>query len=143
VPTRLRVPSIGVDAQVESIGQKSDGSMGTPSSFERAAWYKLGSKPGEPGNAVIDGHVNNALTSAGVFEHLPKVSIGDIVEVSDEAGHKITYRVREINEYAPNDAPLKSIFATSGPSQVVLITCDGEWDPSAHQFNKRLVVVAR
>jgi LPXTG-site transpeptidase (sortase) family protein len=143
LPTRLKISSIDVDAQVESVGKKSDGSMGTPTTFDRTAWYKLGGKPGGPGNAVIAGHVNNALTTGGVFEHLSLLKIGDKVEVSDNAGNPRSYTVREISEYKPDEAPLETIFATSGPSQIVLITCDGEWDTQAHQFKKRLVVVAR
>jgi len=143
VPTRLQIPSLGVDAKVESVGKKADGSMGTPSTWQNTAWYDLGSKPGEPGNAVIDGHVNNALTTAGVFEHLSQISLGDSITVSDAQGHLLTYQVSDIEEYPVNGAPTGAIFATTGPSQLVLVTCDGNWDASLHQFDKRLVVVAR
>jgi LPXTG-site transpeptidase (sortase) family protein len=142
-PIRLQVPALGIDAKVESVGKKSDGSMGTPSTWQNVAWYDLGPKPGEPGNAVIDGHVDNALTTAGVFQHLSQIGLGDVVEVSDAEGHQLRYSVSAINEYAVNGAPTGSIFATSGPSQLVLITCDGNWDASLHEFDKRLVVVAR
>ena len=143
VPTRIQVPSLSIDATVESVGKKSDGSMGTPSKFNTTAWYNLGSKPGQPGNAVIDGHVNNALTTAGVFEHLSQISMGDPVKVSDAQGHTLNYQVSDIEEYPVNGAPTGAIFATTGPSQIVLITCDGNWDVAAHEFDKRLVVVAR
>jgi len=143
VPTRLQVPTLAIDAKVESVGKKADGSMGTPTTWQNTAWYDLGPKPGQPGNAVIDGHVNNALTTAGVFEHLSQIGIGDQVIVSDASGHSLTYQVSEINEYPVNGAPTGAIFSTSGPSQVVLITCDGSWDASLHEFDKRLVVVAR
>ena len=56
--------------------------MGTPSTFYTVAWYSAGPKPGEPGNTVIDGHVNNALGLSGVFEHLGDVQIGDTIEVA-------------------------------------------------------------
>jgi LPXTG-site transpeptidase (sortase) family protein len=141
IPARLVVPSIGVDAKVEQVGKKADGSMGTPSNFTDVAWYELGSKPGQPGNAVIDGHVNNALTTAGVFQHLVQLKVGDVIMVADQSDHRLTYVVTQVQEYAP-DAPTDSIFSTTGPSQLVLITCDGEWVQDQHQFNKRLVVVA-
>ncbi|HVZ75754.1 MAG TPA: class F sortase [Candidatus Paceibacterota bacterium] len=143
VPVHLAIPSIGVSAKVESVGQKSDGSMATPSTWQDVAWYNLGPKPGEAGNAVIDGHVNNALTTAGVFEHLGQIAVGDSVVVSDASGRSLTYTVSSIEDYDTNAAPLNEIFSTAGPSQIVLITCAGDWDPHAHAFDKRLVVVAR
>jgi LPXTG-site transpeptidase (sortase) family protein len=143
VPALLTIPSIGVRAPVEQVGKKADGSMGTPQKFEDVAWYSLGAKPGEAGNAVIDGHVNNALTKAGVFEHLDSVKLGDKVTVADASGKALDYIVTNIQEYPTDTAPAASIFATTGPSQLVLITCDGDWVQSDHSFNKRLVVFAQ
>lgn len=143
VPARLKVPSLGIDAKVEEVGKKADNSMGTPSDFNDVGWWGEGPKPGSAGNAVFDGHVNNALTKAGVFEHLSLVHKGDYVTVSDAEGHTLVYEVSEVNLYDTTKAPLASIFATKGPSQLVLITCDGEWVQDEHSFDKRLVVVAR
>ena len=116
--------------------------MGTPQNFGDVAWYSLGSKPGEPGNAVIDGHVNNALTKAGVFEHLTQIKLGDPISVTDSAGRSLNYKVTDIEEYPADTAPADSIFATTGPSQLVLITCDGDWVPADKSFSQRLVVFA-
>lgn len=138
-PVRLVIPSIGVDAPVEQVGKKADGTMGTPQNFTDVAWYALGPKPGEPGDAVIDGHVNNARTTAGVFEHLGELKPGDAVMVAGQDGRTLTYTVKSVQEYAPD----ASIFTASGPSQLVLITCDGDWVPAEHQFNERLAVVAQ
>lgn len=142
IPVRLEVSSVGINAKVESVGTDGNGAMKTPSSFSTVAWYSKGSKPGEPGNAVIAGHVNNALTKAGVFEYLSSVSVGDIVTVTDESGRQLRYAVRDIEEYPTDDAPTDIIFARSGPSQLALITCAGDWDAKAHSFNQRLVVFA-
>jgi len=143
VPVRLEIPSIGVDAKVEQVGKKDDGSMGTPSTFGDVAWYAPGSAPGAAGNAVIDGHVNNALTTAGVFEHLSQIALGDPITVLNASGTPLTYIVTSVQEYPADTAPAASIFATSGPSQLVLITCDGSWVPSEKSFDKRLVVFAK
>lgn len=142
IPARLRVPSIGVDAKVVATGLKDDGSMDTPKDFRDISWYSPGAKPGADGSAVFAGHVNNALTSAGVFQHLSQVKQGDYVTLADAAGKTKVYRVSSVTEY-PADAATDQLFATSGPEQIVLITCDGEWVPKAHTFDKRLVVVAK
>lgn len=142
VPTRLRIPSIGVDAVVEQIGQKADGSMGAPTKFGEVAWYAPGQKPGAPGNAVFAGHVDNALTTAGVFEHLSSLKKGDYITVANDSGKTLVYRVVSSTSYAANNAPLSQIFATTGPSGLVLITCTGDWVTSQKQFDQRLVVTA-
>lgn len=143
IPARLKVPSLGIDANVEEVGKKADNSMGTPKDFMDVGWWSEGSKPGAPGSAVFDGHVNNALTKAGVFEHLTQIHKGDYITVSDASGKTLVYKVSEIDLYDTNEAPRASIFATSGPQQLVLITCDGEWVQDEHSFDKRLVVIAK
>ncbi len=142
VPLRLQIPSIGVNAAVEQVGKKADGSMGTPSKFGDVAWYALGSAPGQAGNAVIDGHVNNALTTAGVFQHLSQIALGDTITVLNASGTPMNFTVTNIEEYPADTAPAASIFVTTGPSQLVLITCDGDWVQSAKSFSARLVVFA-
>ena len=142
-PATLTVPAIGVTAAVEQVGKRADGTMQAPTKFGDVAWYSLGAKPGEAGNAVIAGHVNNALTKTGVFEHLSNLKVGDAIVVSDVSGKTLTYFVIKLETYPASDAPAASIFTGEGPSQLVLITCDGEWVASAHSFSKRFVVYAR
>lgn len=141
-PARLVVPSVGIDATVEQVGTKADGSMATPSSFSTVGWYKDGPWPGAPGNAVIAGHVNNALTKAGVFEHLDALALGDTITVIDAQGRELHYAVNDIEDYRSTEAPVGKIFATNGPTQLVLITCAGDWDPRAHSYDHRLVITA-
>ncbi|MCX6820096.1 MAG: class F sortase [Candidatus Adlerbacteria bacterium] len=142
-PARIKIPSIGVDAVVEHVGRKTDGSMATPAAFGNVGWYELGAQPGMPGNAVFAGHVNNALTKSGVFEHLSDVKVGDYVTVADAAGKTLVYVVTETDQYPAEQAPATSIFSPNGPTQLVLITCDGAWDAAAHSYDKRFVVYAR
>lgn len=142
-PARVKIPSIGVDASIEEVGKKEDGSMETPKSFQNVGWYALGPKPGSAGNAVMAGHVNNALTTSGVFEHLSDVVVGDYITVADAQGKTLVYAVTQTAQYDVDSAPTSDIFSQSGPSQLVLITCDGAWDAAARSYNKRLVVYAK
>jgi len=140
-PARLKIPSLGVNAAVETVGIKADGTMGTPKNFDNVGWYSPGSKPGEEGPAVFAGHVNNGGMRKGVFEKLSKIKTGDYVTVEDAAGRSKIYKVSSVREY-PAEAPAGELFAPGGPSRLVLITCDGEWLPAERTFDKRLVVVA-
>ncbi len=142
-PTRLVIPAIGVNAVVESVGKNDSGAMKAPKKFSDVAWYELGALPGEAGNAVFAGHVNNALTKAGVFEHVSDLKIGDTVFVTEDSGYSLSYYVTGIENYTNANAPLVDIFSVSGPSGLVLITCAGDWDPRARSYDKRLVVYTR
>lgn len=142
IPVKLDIPSIGVSASVEQVGVDHNGAMQTPSSFRTVGWYKDGAKPGEAGNAVIDGHVNNALTTAGVFEHLGELRLGDTIRVADASGRTLTFVVNNEQVYSVDNAPTAGIFSRTGAPGLALITCDGAWDNGKKEFNKRLVVYA-
>lgn len=140
-PARLKIPALGINAAVEPVVTKADGTMATPQDFKNVSWWSPGAKPGNSGSAVFAGHVNNGLMSAGVFANLSKAAKGDYVTVSDADGRTKIYRVQSVTEY-PADSSTEALFAATGPSQLVLITCDGDWVPAHKTFDKRLVVVA-
>lgn len=145
VPTRIRIPAIEVDAQVEAVGLKSDGeTMATPKKFTNVGWYKPGTKPGEEGNAVFAGHLNSPiLAKDGAFKNLGRIKVGDRIIISDKSGKMLSYSVTDTETYKTELAPREEIFSKKGPSHIVLITCEGEWDPKSKTFDKRLVVIAR
>ncbi len=139
-PLRLEIPSISVNAAVQYVGVKADGSMGTPAGFKDVAWYRLGTIPGDQGSAVIDGHVDNALALDGVFKHLGDVKIGDDVYVTKKDGARLHFRVKDIGIYATKDAPNERIFTDASGKYLNLITCAGTWVKDAKSYNQRLVL---
>ena len=141
IPERLIIPALSVEAVVEPVGENGGGNMAVPKRFDEVAWYKLGSKPGAPGNAVIAGHLNNAIGLSGVFETLNTLPLGSDIIIEGE-GRRIRYVVREMTVYEAGDAPAEDIFAHDGPSRLVLITCDGAWDAGVRSYDKRLVLIA-
>jgi hypothetical protein len=141
-PTRLTVASLGIDASVERVGVKPNGTMANPSNFVNVGWYEYGAKPGEAGNTVIAGHVNNGIGLSGVFSRLGQVAIGERIVVRGKGGETQAYVVREKTQYTTGNAPLKEIFSIEGPPRLILITCEGDWDPETRSYDKRLVVVA-
>src|SRR5688572_8435793 len=58
-PTRLEIPSLGIDAAVQEVGITKKGTMGVPRGYDEAGWYKYGAAPGELGSAVLAGHLDN------------------------------------------------------------------------------------
>lgn len=141
-PSRLLIPSIGVDAPVENIGVLSNGDLATPTQnpWGGVGWYHLGPHPGQSGSAVIAGHLDRPGGAPAVFWNLRNMQPGDIVTVMAGKSAPLRFRVTQVASYAPNQAPLQEIFGNSGGKYLNLITCAGDWIPTQHQTTLRLVV---
>lgn len=142
-PVRLEIPAIGVDATVQYVGITGNGDMGTPDNFTDVAWYKYGPVPGQLGSAVIDGHVDNGLSLAGVFKHLDNVKVGDDVYVIAADGSKLHFVVTDMEKYPYTSGPTQKIFGQTDAARLNLITCSGTWVPGARTYDERLVVYTK
>jgi len=140
VPTRLLVPSIKVDAAVEPVGMDAQGRMGTPSQSANVAWYRLGSAPGDAGDAVMAGHLD-WTTGPAVFWYLGRVRKGDTITVVRADGSSVQF-VADASITVPYDSSTDSLFTKSGPPALTLITCAGAWDRARGTYLQRLVVHA-
>ena len=143
-PVRLKIPAINVDAVVEDVGQAPDGAMDVPKDFNETAWYDLGVRPGVPGNAVIDGHVDS-MTGKAVFWDLRKLVSGDQIVVVGDDGVERPFVVTASESYARTDVPLDRVFGPTTETHLNLITCDSStaFDRSRGEYAGNLVVYAR
>lgn len=140
LPIRLKIPTINVNANIQELGVNSKEEMDVPSNIIDVGWYKLGTVPGEQGNAVIDGHLDGKNGEAGVFANLSKLKKGEKIYIEDDKGTTITFAVRESRAYDPGYAA--DIFISSNSAHLNLITCNGVWDKNKKSYSKRLVVFA-
>ncbi len=139
-PARLRIPGIGVDAVIESVGLTTEGAMDVPQKPMNAGWYSLGPRPGEVGSAVIAGHVDWWGGANGVFKKLRTVTPGSRLSVVSETGKETFFVVREIRTYDAAADATGIFFSPDGKVHLNLITCEGEWDTRTKQYGERLVV---
>jgi LPXTG-site transpeptidase (sortase) family protein len=139
-PVRLVIPAIGVDAKIEARGLDAQRNLDTPGDFRDVAWYRLGPRPGQPGNAILNGHVN-WWTGSAVFTHLSRLRAGDVVRIVRADGSSVTFRVAS-RQVVGADARVESLFAPSRASTVTLITCSGAWNPLTRTDTQRLLVSA-
>jgi sortase (surface protein transpeptidase) len=142
LPVRLTIPAIGVDAAIQSVGiaWNAPGEMGIPTNFTDVGWYNGGPRPGVPGSAVIDGHLDGKYTPRAVFYDLGKLVPGDLVNVTDKNGNTFQFSVVAVKTYDYN-ASTSDIFSSSDSvAHLNLITCTGDWIKSQKLYNKRVVV---
>jgi LPXTG-site transpeptidase (sortase) family protein len=139
-PVRLLIPIIGVDTTVQSVGMAKNGNMGIPTNFTDVAWYNQGPYPGMPGSAVIDGHLDGKKVPKAVFYDLDKLKPGDLVEVVDNNGTTLHFKVTKSQIY-DYKAITDDIFSgDSSNAHLNLITCSGSWIKNQKLYDKRIVV---
>ncbi len=141
LPSRLRIPSIGVDAQVAGIGLLSGGSMDVPDNLWTSAWLSTGARPGQAGTSVIAGH--RGIGTPAVFSHLEYVRSGERIYVSDAAGGELVYEVTRVVSLDLSAATQVEVFGPTSQQQLVVITCIGEYIRSTRTYDHRLVVFSR
>lgn len=143
VPVRLKIPAISLDAAIESVGLTSANLMEVPTYYDEAAWYRLGPRPGERGNAVISGHVDST-TGGAVFWDLRKLIPGDTIGVVGDDGIERKFVVTASERYAPGDAPLTRIFGAADGAHLNLITCDADtpFDLASGSYAGHLLIYA-
>jgi LPXTG-site transpeptidase (sortase) family protein len=139
-PARLVISRIGVDANIEARGLDAGRNMLTPKDYHDVAWYSVGPRPGEPGNALLNGHVD-WWTGSAVFTRLSELRAGDTLTVVREDGSRLTFRVTG-RQVVKAGARVASLFAPSKVASLTLITCTGAWDPSILSDTHRLLVSA-
>lgn len=141
-PLRLTIPAISLDASIEPLGVLPNGDLGTPTQdpWDNVGWYDLGPRPGEPGSAVIDGHLDRPGGAPAIFWRLRELQTGDKVTVLDAHGKTLTFRVTHLAWYDAHTVPIQEIFGNGEGRYLNLITCAGDWIPDQHQTTMRLVV---
>jgi LPXTG-site transpeptidase (sortase) family protein len=139
-PARLVIPAIGVDARIEARGLDSNRDLATAADFRNVAWYDLGPRPGDPGNAILNGHVN-WWTGDAVFTRLAQLRPGDRINVVRADGVAVTFKVAG-KQVVDANARIASLFAPSSRSTLTLITCSGVWNPFTQSDTQRVLVSA-
>lgn len=142
-PVTISVPAIGVASEVFAIGKADDGTLAVPQpgpDLDKAAWFENSPTPGQPGPAIIEGHVATAENGPSIFYDLAELRPGDTVRVDREDGSTAVFEVRALREFAKDEFPTELVYGgdLSEPS-LRLITCSN-FDASVGSHTGNLVV---
>lgn len=141
-PTRVRIPSIDVNAAVDALGLNSDGTVEVPGKPDDAGWYSGSAAPGRIGAAVLLGHVDFVSTGPAVFYRLGELKPGAVIFVARKDGSTVAFTVDAVREFPKSDFPTDQVYGpTDGSAQLRLITC-GSWDPDQGKYVGNTVVFA-
>jgi sortase (surface protein transpeptidase) len=142
VPVRVEVPSIGVDAPVIKLGLNPDRSLEVPTDYGDTGWWTGGPRPGEPGPAVIVGHVDSKSGPA-VFYRLNELQRGDEIVVVGHDGSRVKFTVEGSERYPKDEFPTARVYGHTDRPTLRLITCGGDFDSSTGHYVDNTVVYAR
>ena len=144
IPRTLDIPSIGVHTRVMSLGLQSDGTVEVPP-LDRdapAGWYKNLSTPGEPGPAVILGHVDSARDGPAVFYRLRELRPGARLSIDRADGSTAHFVVRSVARYPKKDFPTAAVYGPRPGAELRLVTCGGSFDALRRHYRDNIVVFA-
>jgi hypothetical protein len=140
-PVRLWIPAISVSTPLVTLGRLPDGSLEVPKDWDTAGWYDGGPRPGQPGPAVILGHVDSK-TGPAVFYRLRALRPPDIVRVGLADGRILVFRVQRLERYPKDEFPTEAVYFPTLNRELRLITCGGEFDYASHSYLDNIVVYA-
>jgi len=138
VPVALRVPAIGVDVSLSTLGLNPDRTVQVPTDFQQPGWFGLGPSPGQTGSAVILGHVDSYKGPA-VFFRIRTLRAGDQVNVSLADGAIAHFQVTAVAMYAKDQFPAQQVYAPHGGSALQLVTCGGTFDTHTRSYLSNIV----
>ena len=141
LPVRLQIPAIGVSTPLVKLGRLPDGSIEVPHDWNTAGWYDRGPRPGQPGPAVILGHVDSK-TGPAVFFRLRALRPRDVVRVGLADGRTLVFRVQRVEQYPKDKFPTEAVYLPTLNRELRLITCGGEFDYAAGSYRDNIVVYA-
>jgi sortase (surface protein transpeptidase) len=144
VPVRLEIPAIGVATGLQRLGRADDGTVEVPQGpgqWESAGWYEDGTRPGDPGSAVILGHVDSKAGPA-VFYRLRQLRPGDRVEVVRAGGSRVAFTVERVARYPKRRFPTADVYYPTGEPTLRLVTCGGAFDLASGHYTDNVIVFA-
>jgi len=140
-PVRVRIPAIGVRSTLARLGRASDGTVEVPKRWEQAGWYSGGFRPGQPGPAVLLGHVDSRNGPA-VFFDLRRLRPGDTVLVDRADKSTARFRVTQVERYSKTRFPSDLVYFPTLEPSLRLVTCGGSFDPASGHYRDNVIVLA-
>lgn len=141
-PSFLSIPSIRTTSSLISLGLQENGALEVPSDPLQAGWYERGPRPGDPGPAVVAGHLDSKV-GPGIFARLLEMKPGDIVHVTRVDGKVLAFAVTRVDQYPKRAFPTRQVYGPTDAAELRVITCGGSFNKSTGHYRDNIVVFAR
>jgi sortase (surface protein transpeptidase) len=138
---RLEIPAIRVRAHVEPLGRTASGALAVPTNWSVVGRWRGGSKPGEPGAAILVGHVDSQSRPA-IFHHLHELVSGDLIRFVRPDRTVVKFVVVGKRRSPKTRFPTSAVYEETRAPTLRLITCGGDFDWSRGHYKDNLIVYA-
>ena len=134
---------LSVDAPVVRVTMDKNGWVGAPPPDDPrlTGWFTNAPAPGQPGTAVIDGHVDT-LRGPAVFYRLGTLHKGDRVEIARADHRTAVFTVYGVELFAKDAFPSARVYGSTGSPELRVITCGGGYSKKGG-YDGNVVVFAR
>jgi len=143
MPASIDIPAIDAVSSLIPLGVTERGGWEVPpvETPLQASWFSEGPMPGEPGPAVVLGHVDGG-GEPGVFARLTELDVGDEVIVHARSGRVSVFRVTGTEQVAKSAFPTGEVLGETAGPELRLVTCGGSFDPAADSYRDSVIVYA-
>lgn len=155
VSDRLVIPSIGTDAPIipEGASGPDGGALDVPSSVRVIGWWdgawrspgglvrEKVARPGDPGVALLAGHIDSAAQGRGALYRLQQARPGADVTVYGQRGAVTTWKVTRLQVVSKSALP-SALFVDTGPPRLAIVSCGGPFDASTGHYVDNVIAWA-
>lgn len=146
----IRAPLIPTGA----VGAPETASLTIPADIHTVGWWdgtvhdgdrtvqEDAPAPGQPGVALIAGHVDSAAAGPGALHDLGNLNTGDLIQISDSAGHFSTWTVDAAPQTNLKTQLPAALWVTTGVPKLAVVTCGGPFDPATGHYEDNVIVWA-
>ena len=153
----LEIPAIGVHAPLVPTGAEGApgaASLTVPGNIHTVAWWdgtvldgdrvvhEKAPRPGQPGVAIIAGHIDSALAGPGALYDLRDLGKGDMIKIVDSLGRISTWTVSGPPETALKINLPSALWVSNGPPKLAIVTCGGPFDAATGHYLDNVIVWA-
>jgi len=140
-PVRLRIPGLHITSRLLRLDRLPDGTVAVPDRADVAGWFEQGPRPGQPGPAVILGHVDSRR-GPGIFLDLALAKPGTAVHIDRADRTTVTFRVTGVSRVPKDHFPTALVYAPTLEPTLRLVTCGGTFDRVRRSYRDNVIVFA-
>ncbi|SDJ38280.1 Sortase family protein [Actinokineospora alba] len=142
-PTHVRIPKIKAESTLVEAGLNKARNIEVPPVDQpmQAAWYKFSQVPGDPGPAIVLGHVDGNK-QPGIFNRLNELTVGDEILIDRKDGKTLRFLTTRKEQVPKDQFPQDAVYGDSTEPELRLITCGGAFDKAAHSYQDNIIIYA-
>lgn len=133
----MRIPALGIDTSLVPLSVGRDNVL-QPPPFGVAGWWQGGPEPGEPGPAVLAGHVDSD-SGPDTFYRLSAAQAGQEVVVDRADGSSVRFTITSVERVPRDGFPTERVYGPTPQPTIRLITCGGPYDRVAGAYEDNVI----